>query len=150
MNSLEQAKTLAIGQTLYFARPLSFEFGDFPQYTKVVLSKNFDMKKPAGFRWMEVAIVEECGCGEICEFNEFDFELGNLLTEEEYLTAFAARHKVGCDCCNGDEALFYQDDGNCAFVDSHGEIMATVKGHIMRFTVDCCPKCGRRFSAISR
>lgn len=56
---------------------------------------------------------------------------------------------IGCDCCNGDEALFYQDNKNCAFVDSHGEIMVVVKDHTMRFKVDCCPKCGRRFSTIS-
>ena len=51
----------------------------------------------------------------------------------------------GCNCCNGDEALFYQDSENCAFVDSHGEIMVMVKDHVMRFKVDCCPKCGRKF-----
>lgn len=51
----------------------------------------------------------------------------------------------GCDCCNGNEALFYQDNENCAFVDSHGEIMVMVKDHVMRFKVDFCPKCGRKF-----
>lgn len=51
----------------------------------------------------------------------------------------------GCDCCDSDEALFYQDNENCAFIDSHGEIMIIVKDNTMRFKVDYCPKCGRKF-----
>jgi len=50
-----------------------------------------------------------------------------------------------CDFCEGDEALYYQDGENCAFVDSHGEVMVVVNGHILQFKVDHCPKCGRRF-----
>lgn len=51
----------------------------------------------------------------------------------------------GCSCCFGDEALFWKDDQNCAFVDSTGEIMVMVGDRTMRFNVDRCPKCGRRF-----
>lgn len=51
----------------------------------------------------------------------------------------------GCSCCSGDEALFWKDDQNCAFVDSTGEIMVVVRDKAMRFKVDCCPKCGRKF-----
>ena len=51
----------------------------------------------------------------------------------------------GCDCCMGDEALFWKDEYNNVFVDSQGEIMVTVKDNIMRFKVDFCPKCGKSF-----
>lgn len=30
-------------------------------------------------------------------------------------------------------------------IDSKGEIMVTVKDNIMRFKVDFCPKCGKKF-----
>lgn len=51
----------------------------------------------------------------------------------------------GCECCAGDTALFWKDEYNSAFVDSKGEIMVTVKDHIMRFKVPYCPNCGRKF-----
>lgn len=51
-----------------------------------------------------------------------------------------------CDCCMGDEALFWKDEYNNAFIDSKGEIMVTVKDNIMRFKVDFCPKCGKKFN----
>lgn len=51
----------------------------------------------------------------------------------------------GCNCCEGDTALFYQDNENCAFVDSKGEVMVVVKDHTMRFKVSYCPNCGKRF-----
>lgn len=52
----------------------------------------------------------------------------------------------GCNCCNGDEALFYTDNENCAFIDSNGEIMVVVKGNVMRFKVPYCPNCGKEFA----
>lgn len=52
---------------------------------------------------------------------------------------------TGCECCAGDEALYWKDNENNAFVDSKGEIMVTVKDHEMRFRVKCCPNCGRVF-----
>lgn len=48
----------------------------------------------------------------------------------------------GCNCCYGDEALFWKDNENNAFIDSHGEIMVTVKDRTMRFNVSHCPNCG--------
>ena len=53
--------------------------------------------------------------------------------------------KNGCECCSGDEALYYKDGEHCAFVDSTGEIMVTVQNRIMRFKVNCCPNCGKKF-----
>lgn len=51
----------------------------------------------------------------------------------------------GCNCCQGDEALYWKDDENNAFVDSKGEMLVTVKGKEMRFKIKCCPNCGREF-----
>ena len=51
----------------------------------------------------------------------------------------------GCNCCNGDEALFWKDNENNAFVDRNGEMLVTVKDHTMRFKVKCCPNCGRKY-----
>ena len=52
---------------------------------------------------------------------------------------------VGCDCCNGDDALFYKDNENNAFIDSHGEMLVTSGDHSVRFQVRHCPNCGREF-----
>ena len=52
----------------------------------------------------------------------------------------------GCMSCHGDEALFWKDEYNNVFIDSHGEIMVTVKNQTIRFKVDHCPKCGFKFN----
>lgn len=52
----------------------------------------------------------------------------------------------GCDCCQGDEALFWKDNENNAFVDSKGKMMVTVGGKTMRFSVKYCPNCERKFA----
>ena len=51
----------------------------------------------------------------------------------------------GCNCCNGDEALFYQNGDTNAFIDSKGNIDVMIDGVTMRFTVNNCPNCGRAF-----
>lgn len=56
------------------------------------------------------------------------------------------RHiESGCDCCEGDEALYWKDNEYNAFVDHRGNVLVTVKGHTMRFKVNRCPHCGRFF-----
>ena len=50
-----------------------------------------------------------------------------------------------CNYCYGDEAVFWKDEQNNAFVDSNGEMMVTVEDNLIRFKVDSCPMCGRRF-----
>ena len=52
----------------------------------------------------------------------------------------------GCDCCNGDEALFYQNGDSNAFIDSHGNVDVSIDGATMRFSVKYCPNCGREFN----
>lgn len=52
----------------------------------------------------------------------------------------------GCDCCQGDEALYWADGENNAFVDSRGDMLTTIKGMTMRYKVKCCPKCGRKLT----
>lgn len=53
--------------------------------------------------------------------------------------------QIGCECCLGDEPLYWKDNGSNAFVDSKGEILVTVKDRIMRYKVKHCPNCGRKF-----
>lgn len=52
----------------------------------------------------------------------------------------------GCNCCNGDEALFYQNGDTNAFIDSKGNIDVMIDGATMRFSVKRCPNCGREFN----
>lgn len=53
--------------------------------------------------------------------------------------------EYGCNCCLGDESLYWMDNENNAFVDSKGEVMVTVKDRLMRFKVNYCPNCGKKF-----
>lgn len=50
-----------------------------------------------------------------------------------------------CIYCYGDKALFRKDDQNSAFIDSKGEMLVYANGQEIRFHVDRCPMCGRRF-----
>ena len=65
----------------------------------------------------------------------------NLMNELEKIIF----NQDGCDYCEGDEALIYKDNEDCAFVDSQGEMMVVVKDKTMRFKVKRCPNCGRVF-----
>lgn len=51
----------------------------------------------------------------------------------------------GCNCCIGDEAIYWKDNENNAFIDSKGEMMVMAKDKLIRFKVKCCPNCGRKF-----
>lgn len=75
-----------------------------------------------------------------------------LQTDPAYIEAMkigqaALKGIDGCECCLGDEALFWRDDENNAFVDNKGEILVTVKNRDMRFKVKFCPSCGHRFES---
>lgn len=52
--------------------------------------------------------------------------------------------KSGCSCCDTNEALWFLDDENSAFVDEHGAAKVTVNGKTVSFQVKYCPNCGRR------
>lgn len=51
----------------------------------------------------------------------------------------------GCSCCHGDEALYYANDMNNAFIDSSGEMLVMADGNSIKFKVDRCPRCGFLF-----
>lgn len=55
------------------------------------------------------------------------------------------KNTKGCDCCLGDNAIYWQDNENNAFVDSKGEMMVMVKDRLIRFKVKYCPNCGTAF-----
>lgn len=73
----------------------------------------------------------------MAEWQMYRFAMEALKEKEE--------RSHGCDCCQGDEALYWADDENNAFVDSKGNILTTIKGMTMRYNVKCCPKCGKKF-----
>jgi len=52
---------------------------------------------------------------------------------------------IGCECCIGDEAVFWRDGDNNAFIDSEGNMLTTVNGVSNTFRVRFCPCCGREF-----
>ena len=54
-----------------------------------------------------------------------------------------------CNYCIGDEAIFWQDEKNNAFIDSKGEMLVTANDHEICFQVDRCPKCGRLFKGVN-
>lgn len=56
---------------------------------------------------------------------------------------------AGCDACAGDLSVFWKDENNNAFVDSKGEMEVMVNGHVMTFTVQHCPVCGRSFGTMT-
>ena len=71
---------------------------------------------------------------------QFDFDyVGNGME------IFCYVGEYGCDCCLGDEAVYWQDNENNAFVDSKGEMSIMVKDKLMRFKVKFCPCCGKKF-----
>lgn len=49
-----------------------------------------------------------------------------------------------CNYHDGDEAIFWEDENNNAFVDSYGEMLLTVSGHEIQFRVTHCPMCGEK------
>jgi transcriptional regulator with XRE-family HTH domain len=53
--------------------------------------------------------------------------------------------QLECECCRGDEALYWKNIDNNAFIDNNGEILVTVCGNSLTFTVKKCPNCGREF-----
>ena len=50
-----------------------------------------------------------------------------------------------CPYCDGDEAVVYENNENCAFIDSKGEMLVTAHDHSIRFNVRFCPMCGKKF-----
>ena len=51
----------------------------------------------------------------------------------------------GCDCCIGDEAIYWKDNENNAFIDSKGEMMVKARDKLIWFNVKFCPSYGRKF-----
>lgn len=51
-----------------------------------------------------------------------------------------------CHCCNGDEAVFWKDGENHAFVDATGNMLVSIDGKELTIPVKFCPVCGRAFS----
>lgn len=69
---------------------------------------------------------------------DFDYDGNNMS-----IACFVGNY--GCECCNGDGALYWEDNENNSFIDSNGEILVVVKDNTMRYKVKYCPNCGRKF-----
>lgn len=52
---------------------------------------------------------------------------------------------MSCNFCHGDDAIFWKDNANCAFIDSKGEMMVVANDKTIRFKVKVCPMCGHKF-----
>lgn len=65
--------------------------------------------------------------------------------EDKDFTICLNNNQLGCDCCEGDAAVYWGNDKNNAFVDKNGKMLITVDGKIIEFNVEYCPTCGRKF-----
>lgn len=74
---------------------------------------------------------------DMSEWQMYRFAIEALNEKEE--------RNQGCGCCQGDEALYWADCENNAFVDRNGEMLITVQNMMMRFKVTHCPNCGKKF-----
>ena len=54
-------------------------------------------------------------------------------------------NRLGCDCCSGDEAVFWENGENNAFIVNKGEMLIMVEGVAKNFKVKFCPCCGKEF-----
>lgn len=54
--------------------------------------------------------------------------------------------KYGCECCMGDEALYWKNDKNNIFIDSHGNMLINVDDKRLTFKANYCPACGKKFN----
>lgn len=77
-------------------------------------------------------LCESCGYDEIESLEQLKEKIQN-------------ENCVGCDCCTGDQSLYWKDNENNAFVDNKGDVLVTAQDHTIRFKVNRCPNCGRTF-----
>ncbi len=64
---------------------------------------------------------------------------------EDDATCDATPLPDGCECCAGDNALFWDNTRGSAFVNREGEIMVTAGANTFCFQAKFCPNCGRQF-----
>ena len=67
----------------------------------------------------------------------------NVLFDMEIKETERVTEERGCECCEGNNPLFYDDSDNCMFVNSVGELFIIVKGNSIKTRVKYCPNCGR-------
>lgn len=88
-----------------------------------------------------------CTSSENCEYRSG--VLNDICNRQDFQNCSSAVRRDeegGCSCCQGDEALFWQDDMG-VFVHENGDMMITIQGKEMHFRVNCCPNCGIKFSS---
>lgn len=113
---------------------LSFDFSGFEEQNKAVATHDwYDADGNAPLTWFETAHYPADGKWDTYLCGTMDSAVGLF--------------ELYCECnyCSGDEALYWEDECNNAFIDSNGEMMVAVNGVDITFCVDHCPKCGRVF-----
>lgn len=114
-------------------------------YNSVAIKVGEIFEKPTDRRIM----VTQKLFDEVLNFVKEDANMQGMVSlDDELIFGFTKEYKdkqSDCDCCQGDEALYWVNDSNNAFVDSKGNILVTVKGMTMQFKVKYCPNCGRKF-----
>lgn len=118
---------------------IMFDFSGFEEENKVVADRDwFDSDGNATLTWFETAHYPKDG--------KWSTIIADTMASTVMLFELYDP-KEECSCCMGDEALYWKDGCNNAFIDSTGEMLVTVNGEEITFHVGHCPKCGRAFVA---
>lgn len=121
-------------QTLH----LVFDISGYEDHNRSVAAHNWiDEDGKPTLTWFETEWYPKDG---ICNV----YVDGNLDSEIDLFDIL-----TGCSCCHGDEALYYENDMNNAFIDSSGEMLVMADGNSIKFKVDRCPRCGFLFCSSS-
>lgn len=114
---------------------LVVDVSGYEEHNKKVAAHNwFDENGNATLTWFDTKWYPENGICDIYVWGTMESEIDIFIIVP------------GCSCCHGDDALFWQDEQNNAFIDLSGEMLVTAHNHSVRFHVDRCPKCGFVFA----
>ena len=113
---------------------LIFDISGYEDHNRSVAAHNWiDENGEPTLTWFDTQRYPKNG---ICDV----YVYGNLDSEIDLFVILP-----GCSCCHGDEALYYENDMNNAFIDSSGEMLVMANGNSIKFHVDKCPRCGFLF-----
>lgn len=111
---------------------LFFDFSGYEEENKAVAKHDFyDNNGEPTLSWFETNFYPSDGKWDIYVFKTNDVPIFELMPS--------------CPYCEGDMAVYWEDDDNYAFIDSEGNLLVAAAGHQMSFGVPRCPMCGKRF-----
>lgn len=121
---------------MYLIKKSYFDISENVKYTQVVGVINGD--ESCALTWMrehEKDLGVKYKDPDGVEYPYFTKEYAEELLVNEH----------GCSCCLGDKAVYWENNENNAFIDNSGEMLITAKDKTLRFKVNNCPNCGRKF-----